>query len=565
MKTKIISILLLLVLIFPTYGFFLGDKMFTFNDETQIANLFHYFKAIDLGQFPPRWAVDMHYEYGSPFPEFNYQLPYYFGYLGHLAGLPNVVIFKLLLAFTVIIGAVGMFLAGRMITGSTLFSLFAGVLYSYTPYQSIDHFVRGALGEVFALALFPWIFLAGYSLLKKESPLKVLLLGMVLGSLILSHQPAALVTLPIFSIIFIFTAFTAKKIGSIISFIKSLAVALLVSAYYWVPVIVEKKFIPTGGPINYLDQFPFIKQLIYSSWSYQGANPFSSDTFSFQIGIVNLLILTFSLCYFVYGIHKKNKGSIELSFFRVILIMTFIIIFLMNIRSVFIWKMFPLLQQIQFPWRMLMFTTWFTPFLYLLIVKNFNSKFSKPVTIILLIASIAINIGYFHPGLVRDEGDSYYNHRFLPRTSLLPGEVISADYLNYAEDYAPLPNNAIRPKTLPLSKLTSVFKSTKIIPIDQNPVAYSATIENEVSETITFHTFNFPGWKVVVDSNEAKIKSDQIGAITIDLSPGKHVVDITYTETPLRLLSNIISLASLSLITLYLIYYLNSKRVTPTT
>jgi len=155
MKTKLVSLIILIALIFPTFKFFLGDKMFTFNDETQIANLHHYFKTIDLGQFPPRWAPDMHFEYGSPFLSFNYQLPYYLGYLGHLGRLPDIVIFKFLLAFSVILGAVGMYSAGLTITSSILFSLFAAVLYSYTPYQAIDHFVRGSLGEVFALALFP--------------------------------------------------------------------------------------------------------------------------------------------------------------------------------------------------------------------------------------------------------------------------------------------------------------------------------------------------------------------------------------------------------------------------
>src|SRR3989344_607883 len=367
MKTKLFFLAVLFILIFPTFSFFLGNKMFTFNDETQIANLHHYFKSIDLGQFPPRWATDMHFEYGSPFLSFNYQLPYYLGYLGHLAHLPNVVIFKLLLAFTVILGAVGMYAAGITITNSVFFSLFAAVLYSYTPYQSIDHFVRGSLGEVFALALFPWIFLSGYTLIKKPDTFKVIVLGIFLCFLFLSHQPAALVAIPFFTIIFLFSAICSKKISAILSLLMSLIAGLALSAYYWIPVILEKKYIVTGGPFNYLDQFPFIQQLIYSSWSYQGANPFSLDTFSFQVGLVNLAILALATIYFVYGfIKKQKKSSSDIWLFRTTLVMTLVAIFLMNIRSDFVWRSFSLLQQIQFPWRLLMFTTWFTPLLFLL-------------------------------------------------------------------------------------------------------------------------------------------------------------------------------------------------------
>ncbi|MBI2310428.1 hypothetical protein HYU90_01190 [Candidatus Collierbacteria bacterium] len=564
MKTKLFFLAVLFILIFPTFSFFLGNKMFTFNDETQIANLHHYFKSIDLGQFPPRWATDMHFEYGSPFLSFNYQLPYYLGYLGHLAHLPNVVIFKLLLAFTVILGAVGMYAAGITITNSVFFSLFAAVLYSYTPYQSIDHFVRGSLGEVFALALFPWIFLSGYTLIKKPDTFKVIVLGIFLCFLFLSHQPAALVAIPFFTIIFLFSAICSKKISAILSLLMSLIAGLALSAYYWIPIIFEKKYIVTGGPFNYLDQFPFLKQLIYSAWTYQGANPFSSDTFSFQIGLVNLFILLFSFIFiFIKPGKKENQQNTWL--FRLTLIMTMVAIFLMNIRSNFIWEKLSLLQAIQFPWRLLMFTTWFTPFLFLLLVPRLPTKITRPATLVLLIATIAINIGYFHPGLIVTRDDHYYNRIFLTREVLSPGETVSADYLNYAEDYAPLPINTVRPKALPISKLTSGSDSTKIEIVSQNPLVFKAKVENTVNETLTFHTFNYPGWKVVVDYYQTQIQPNDIGAITFSLPPGKHLVSILFTETTLRLFSNIISLSTLVITSLYLGYQLIRRRVTPTT
>src|SRR3989344_4541003 len=566
MKTKLIFLGILIALIFPTYSFFLSDKMFTFNDETQIANLYHYFKTIDLGQFPPRWAAGMHFEYGSPFPGFNYQLPYYLGYLGHLADLPLTVIFKLLLVLSVVAGAAGMFFAGIAITGSNFFAFFAAVLYTYTPYQSIDHFVRGSLGEVFALALFPWIFLAGYSILKKDHPVKVATLGILLAALILSHQPAALVTLPFFALIFITPVVVQKKYTVAISYLKSVVLAFLLSAYYWIPVIFEKQFIKTGGPFNYLDQFPFIKQLIYSAWSYQGANPFSSDTFSFQIGLVNLLILALATIYFVYGfIKKQKKSSSDIWLFRTTLVMTLVAIFLMNIRSDFVWRSFSLLQQIQFPWRLLMFTTWFTPLLFLLMVTKFPDRFTKPVTFVLLVSVIAINVGYFRPGLIVDRKDQYYQRIFLVRSVLSPGETVSADYLNFAEDYAPLPVKAVRPKALPAAKLTPMYKSTKIEVFDGNPLSYVVKVDNKTSETLTFHTFNYPGWEVSYDDVTAIIKPDEIGAITFALPPGSRQVKITFGETPLRTASNIISTGAIVFTLLGLNYYLMQKRASSAT
>lgn len=540
MKIKLLALIIALLLILPTFSFFLGNQMFTFHDETQIANLHQYFKALDFGQFPPRWAPDMHFEYGSPLLSFNYQLPYYVGYLGHLAGLPLTVIFKLLLVLSVVIGAVGMFSLGLSLSGSALFALTAVVLYAYTPYQALDHFVRGTLGEVFALALFPWIFL---------SARRVVVLGFLFALLIISHQPAALLALPLFAFL---------SLPKITSLIKSLALGLMISAYYWIPVIFERSLIKDTAPWNYASQFPFIKQLVYSAWFYGGANPFSSETISFQIGLVNLLVLFLaSIIFPLLLLRRQKKGRDPLPY--LLLLATYGVIFLMNIRSSFIWERLTLLQSIQFPWRLLMFTTFFTSVLFLYLIKIIKKPWAKLLALAVIIATIALNFSYFRPGLIVNYQDDYYLRRFLPQEVLLPGETVSATYLNHAEDYVPLPKDATRPISLPEAKLTVDKGIAKITVIDKNPFRYHAEVEGSKDSQLTFHTFVYPGWTVTVDGFSTKQTVDKIGAITFDVSSGKHQVVIAYEDTPLRFFSNIISLGSFVFVASYLIYQLVSR------
>ena len=546
MKIKLLALSVSLLLVLPTFAFFLTDKMFTFHDETQIANLQQYFKAIDFGQFPPRWAPDMHYEYGSPFLAFNYQLPYYLGYFGHLAGLPLTAIFKFLMVLSVIIGTIGMFSLGLSLSGSAFFALTAAVLYAYTPYQAIDHFVRGTLGEVFALALFPWIFLSAQQLTKKETTTRIVVLGFLLAALIISHQPAALLALPLFALLFV------RKIKA---FVKSLALGLLISAYYWVPVIFEKGLIKAAAPYNYAGQFPFIKQLLYSAWFYGGANPFNSETISFQIGLVNLLVLLLATIIFpLLLLRRQKKGWDWLP--SLLLLATYGVIFLMNIRSTFIWERLPLLQAIQFPWRLLMFTTFFTSVLYLYLIKQVRFVWGAALSLLGLIAVIGLNFSYFKPGLIVSYNDDYYLHRFLPRAALLPGETVSAVYLTHAEDYVTLPKEATRPTVLPEAKLTVEKGLAKITVTDKNPYRYRAEIEGSKDSRLTFHTFAYPGWIVTVDGFSTKQTVDKIGAISFDIPSGKHQVVIAYEDTPLRLFSNIISLGSFVFTASYLIYQL---------
>lgn len=565
MKTKAIYLILLIALIFPTFSFFLTDKMYTFSDETQIANFQQYFKAMDLGQFPPRWAADMHYEYGSPFPQFNYQLPYYLGYLGHLLNLPITTIFKLLMALSLVVGAIGMFALGLIITGSSLFSLAASVLFTYTPYQAIDRYVRGAIGESFALALFPWLIFAALRLTKKITSTNIAILGILIGLLIISHQPAALFTLPLFGLIFGLSAAFSKKFDLLTSYLKSVIAGLLVSAYYWLPVIFEKAAIQMSSPFNYHDQFPFIWQLIYSPWKYSGASPFSTDTFSFQIGIPNLLVLLIAAVIITISFVRRQKGSVELWVFRLIATSTFLVIGLMNIRSDFIWRAIPIIQVIQFPWRLLMFTTIFTSILFLFVANGIKSTLGKVFAVVVIIATISLNVSYFRPGLIVSHDDFYYLHRFLPRAALLPNEEISNEYHFHAEDYVPLPLGAVRPSSLSESKLTSLSPMTIIKTIKEGAFNYEVEILTPSEDVITFHTFNFPGWIVKVNNVNTTIIPDEIGAITFIVDSGKHNVVISYEDSRLRLFSNIISLGSLTFIGSFLIYQLFNRRVTPTT
>ncbi len=564
MKTKLLGLILSLALVFPTFSFFLGNNMFTFHDETQLANLHQYFKAMDLGQFPPRWAPDMHYTYGSPFPTFNYQLPFYLGYLGHRLGLPLTSNLKLLLAISVIAGAAGMYFLGRSITGNTLYGVFTAVLYSYTPYQAVDHFVRGALGEVFALAIFPWILLSAIALLRQVTLNRTFALAASVALLIISHQPAALFGLPLLSFIFIGYGLTARYRSFLVAFLKALVLGLLMSAYYWIPVIFEARYIVADSPFNYLNHFPFIKQLIYSPWSYSGANPFSSDTFSFQIGLVNLVVLLSAFLVIGTGLLKRQKQDPETWLIRLVFFSTLVVIFLMNIRSNFIWQSIRIFQSVQFPWRLLMFTTLFTSLLLPILLKKIRPSWGKPVSLLGIALVILLNISYFRPGKIVDYSDSYYLRRFLPVEVLLPGEKVSATYLLHSEDYVPLPRDVARPTSLPTSKLSARLISTKIDVTDPNPLNFKTAVTNATSEMLTFQTFAYPGWQVKVDGFEATYTKDELGAIAFQLEPGRHQVEISYQDTPIRLLSNIISLSSIVFVTTYLIYQLISMRATST-
>lgn len=540
-RPSILYLLLTFLFTIPAVFSFLYFNFFTFHDETQIVNMYEFFKTIDLGQFPPRWGLDFHFNYGSPFLQFYYQTPYYLGYIFHLAGLNLVSIFKIILILGFFIGASGMYLLGLQFT-TPLWSFIAAVLYTYTPYRAVTSFVRGSLGESLALALFPWIFLFSLRLYKNPNLKKAIIAGIFWALLILTHQLATIFFLPFIFLIGLIYAFYNRRL--IPYLFVSIFTSFGLSAYYLLPTIFEQKFIQTGGPFNFYDHFPFLRQLIIPSWGYRASIWGPDDGLSFQLGLVPLFVLFIS---FVAGysiLRSKTKKTLKFTYFY--LLLSFLgTIFLMNIRSSFIWEALNFAQLVQFPWRLLLLTTFLIPVIFIYISKFIPQNLSRPLFFLLLFASPIFTISYFQPGETYDRPDEYYLHRFLPNVATEDQATVSAEYLTHTEDYVSLPVDAVRPKNLPAAKLTSANESTKIFIKNDYPFNSEYQIETEEDDVLTFHTFYFPGWTVKLGEQLIETGLNENGAITIPVSQGQYTLTISYTKTPIRQFSDYLSLLTL--------------------
>src|SRR3989338_1804987 len=61
----------------------------THDAEPNIARFAAYYQSFRDGQFPPRWAGELNYSYGSPVLSFSYPLPGYAATLFHFMGIPR--------------------------------------------------------------------------------------------------------------------------------------------------------------------------------------------------------------------------------------------------------------------------------------------------------------------------------------------------------------------------------------------------------------------------------------------------------------------------------------------
>src|SRR3972149_8446869 len=270
-----------------------GD-FFHFSDEPHIANLFEMVRALGSGQIPPRWAPDMSFEFGYPLFNFYYVLPYYLGSLVYF--LTHSLIFSLKFVFfmSVPLSGVFMYLWLKKHTDSWA-ALLGSILYIFTPYRAVDLYVRGAIGEAMAFAFFPLLLLAIFRIYEKGRLKDVGILAFVTGLFLLSHNLAPILFLPFAAL---YALVLAKTFGSLKSLLRTMLGFILglgTASYFVVPAFIEKGLLVGTTPFNYLDHFPFIKQLIYSPFRYGASLPGPNDDISLQVGVINWILVILSV------------------------------------------------------------------------------------------------------------------------------------------------------------------------------------------------------------------------------------------------------------------------------
>ena len=103
-----------------------------------------------------------------------------------------------------------MYLLAREFWGE-LGGVISGLFYTYAPYHAIDVYVRGAVGEFWAMAFLPLVFYGLYKLFR-EKWWGVIVAALGFGGVILSHNLTAMMAMPfILLVAFILFIFSKSK------------------------------------------------------------------------------------------------------------------------------------------------------------------------------------------------------------------------------------------------------------------------------------------------------------------------------------------------------------------
>ncbi len=516
------------------------------HDDTQPSRVQQMAKALSHGQFPVRWVPDLGYGYGYPLFNFYAPLPYYVGALFNLLGFEIITATKLMFLVGILLSAFTMFLLVSRFAGNYA-GLTGSMLYLYAPYHAANIYVRGAVGEYYAYAFLPLVVLG---ILRKD----ILIGALGLAAVLLSHNILGMITVYLFMAIFlvllVYKLIKRQNLTSIYYILLTFLLGIGISAFFSIPAILEKQYTRieelTREGSNFVNHFIYIDQLWQSDWGYAGSAPGRSDGMSFKIGKVHLILGLISFVYAVY-LHKKRKIIFSSFYYYLVMFLLFIFSVFMTLGiSEPFWKLIPGFSYIQYPWRFINIILLSIVFIQSAIFLKIRSDSAKVIAILIVTATILLNVKYFQPqALLSVKSDDY----------------ISPNNLNYkiskiSDEYLPkefeIPVNE---NDTPIQVIPEIKEMKKKV-LREQILEKTYLLEVPRSTNITLNLTYFPGWEVYLDGRKVEIYN-VAGKIGFNMpnSDNPHVISVRFTDTTVRKIAN-----TISILTIFLLVYVTLFR-----
>ena len=499
--------------------------------------LFEMDRCFDDGQLPCRWAPDVLLGYGVPAFSYHGPLPYYVGEIIHLAGAGFLDSVMALYTIAFLLGALFMFLLARQFWGN-LGGLVSAVFFVYAPWQASLVYVQSNLASHWALAFFPAVLWAAYMVIKEGRPAYVMLLSLFTCALLLSHSLLATMLIPLalaWSAAFIIASKDWQKLIHLS--IAGIA-ALSLAAFFVMPLLLERDLVhserATSGYYDYAAHFPRLKQLFLSRfWGYWDSRLGDADGMSFQIGWLHWAITAASLVIAPF-LWRRNRTA----FYAAALCFGFfwITVFLMHPRSDFLWRNFSALEALIFPWRLLAVTILTSSFLAgaLVLLAKKKPLLQIGLATVLIAAVIVLNQEFFTPGTRWAAWGQFSGADWANEIYTDAWRITQPDYATVPPEGTDAP-----PKVQILAgdaEVTGVNPGSSSLVFAATSVG-GAKLRTSVSD--------FPHWRVRLNGHIIPHDhANEFGAITFDMPPGSHEVELRLEDTTLRKVANYWSLAA---------------------
>jgi len=534
------------------YAPLLGGGMLFTGDTLHPMRLFAMDRCFADGQLPCRWSPDLGNGYG--FPLFNYYppLPYYAGELLHELGFSYLATVNALYLIGLAGAALSMYVLARRLWGE-LGGVVSAVAYVYAPYLALDVYMRGALVELWALAVAPALLWAVLELVTTARARFVPLVALLLALLLLSHNLVAVIVAPAVAIwaAGLLALHGREAVRPALLGVAAAAWGFGLAAFFTLPVLLEGDLVQldslTSGPFRYDNNYASLGDLFL----------LRTNDYSFLLGVRDGTPLQIGWFHWAFAglslpaaalLWRRDArvGALAAGVFAACFAIG---VFMSVPASGAIWATFDPLRFLQFPWRYLGLVSIGAAGLagaWLALLRERPLRAQLGVAAVLVGVFVGTGEHFFQPfhrcqapaaeqalDCPGNDGEYFAPERFYTHQQ---GSV--RDYLPVAVDEVP--------ESPPEAPARVVEGSGRVAPVDDaTSDGLRFRVEAETAVVVEAAVFDFDGWQARIDGrNVAHTASVPSGLITLDLASGRYDVELRLEGTAARTAGNWLSLAS---------------------
>lgn len=503
-NSQIVTIVLLLLLSIPAIisllrpGFFVSD-----DGEWMVIRFSAFYYALKDGQFPVRFLPTLNHGYGYPVANFLYPGFMYLGVPIHILGFGFVETIKIIFGVSLVGSSIFAYLWLKHLFSKSA-AFVGGLFYLYAPYHLYDVYTRGSVGEALALAVVPFVL---WQIERKS----FFWISLGTGFLILSHNTLALLFFPLL-ILYALIRLKHKKNNSLISIFLPFILGIGMATFFWLPALYD------------LQYTVFAKTSVAEWAAYFPQAPL--------IGVLTIVIMLVALTILVQN--KKDSKQNTVSWF--FLVVSFISLLLVLPISSFLWQIMPI-SFIQFPFRLLSIIILTCAFLLGLIIDRFKKN---SLVVILCIFILFQGFFYISPSAFTQKEEGFY-------TTNQDTTTVKNEYMPKWVEVLPTENPKDKIE-VSAGKVSNIITRSNLIGFVYNNTQKSTSAKARINMVY------FPGWNVYINGREVAMVIDENGRITFPistLSSAVQTVEIKFQETTVRIISDMISVASIIIVIVF--------------
>ena len=512
-ETNIIFIILSIIY---EVTFVLGNKPLAYYEKFKGDQLFHIARLSGLKNiFTNPISFSTYHGVGNGVNFFYPWLTFYpaeiFSGILH-SEFKGMVVFLLLLTYLTFV--LSYYPAKRYLKWNTKRSIIFSFLWTFSTYRGLNFFNRTDIGELLATIYIPVLVMSFIDLIKHKNYNNWIIIAISMSLILFSHILSTLIVTFILILVLLINYTSIRDIRIWWSLLKAVIATSLLTIGFWMPMLQQMKYIPITRPfVAVLEDWAInINDMI--------GNSMNSNYLLANVGIIVIFIVFISLI-------KFKKLSVDEK--KILII---VLVLLWGCTKAFPWQIFQatFVNYIQFPWRLMMFASFFAYLLGAILLDKIDIKYVVSLFGVILISHYAFVIG-----LPKDKVTLLNNDRNI--------EKISKEYIN--SDY--YPKAATKdPVSIENKKFVISNKEAKVLNYKNTDTEVKFTVINESKKRVIVDVpiLYYLGTEVKNNNKLIPVTISSRGTVQVELSNKNNNVVISSRYTKLARISQAISLGT---------------------